>query len=163
MKKYLFIALAAFTFVTLSQSCKKKMKDADIQTAVSEQLGKMTDMKGGSVTVKEGVATITGECADQACMDKCKKGLEDAKISGVKSYDFQCKIAPAMPVVTAGDATLMSGLTDALKAYPTVKSAVKDGVVSLMGEIKKDAWMKLKPVIDKMKPKSIDPKGLVIK
>jgi osmotically-inducible protein OsmY len=162
MKKYLFIALAAFTFVTLSQSCKKKMKDADIQTAVSEQLGKMTDMKGGSVTVKEGVATITGECADQACMDKCKKGLEDAKVKGVKSYDFQCKIAPAMPVVTAADAAITKGLMDALKGTG-VTGSVKDGVVSLMGEIKKDAWMKLKPTIDKMKPKSIDPKGLVIK
>jgi hyperosmotically inducible periplasmic protein len=163
MKKYLFIALAAFTFVTISQSCKKKMKDADIQTAVTEQLGKMTDMKGAAVTVKDGIATVTGECPDQGCMDRCKKALEDAKIKGVKSIDWQCKVAAAMPVVTAGDATLMSGLTDALKAYPTVKSAVKDGVVSLMGEIKKDAWMKLKPVIDKLKPKSIDPKGLVIK
>jgi hyperosmotically inducible periplasmic protein len=163
MKKYLFIALAAFSFVTLSQSCKKKMKDEDIQKSAMEVVSKMSDMKNGAVSVKDGIATISGECADQGCMDKCKKAFEDAKIKGLKSIDWQCKMAPAMPVMTAADEVLTKGLAEALKAYPGITSAVKDGVVSLMGEIKKDGWMKLKQVIDKMKPKSIDPKGLTIK
>lgn len=164
MKKYLFIALAAFSFVTLSQSCKKKMKDEDIQKAAMEVVSKMSDMKNGSVTVKDGIATITGECADQGCMDKCKKAFEDAKVKGLKSIDWQCKVAAApMPVVTAADEALNKGLADALKDFGTVKAAVKDGVVTLTGEIKKDAWMKLKPMIDKLKPKSTDSKGLTIK
>jgi hyperosmotically inducible periplasmic protein len=133
MKKYLFIALAAFSFITLSQSCKKKMKDEDIQKSAMEVIGKMTDLKNGAVTVKDGVATINGDCADQGCMDKCKKAVEDAKIKGVKSIDWQAKIAPPPSMPTAGDADIQTAVAPLLKDIKGAAVTVANGIATVTG------------------------------
>jgi hyperosmotically inducible periplasmic protein len=146
MKKFLFMALAAFTLITLSQSCKKKLTDEGIAKNVTEQLSKMTDMKGAAVTVKDGVATITGECKDQACSDKCKKGLEDAKVDGVKSVEWKCTLAPPPPVsmTTTLDAPTMDKVKAGLKDMKGLTLAGFSGKGAIInGETSKEGKTKL--------------------
>jgi hyperosmotically inducible periplasmic protein len=118
MKKYLLFTLAAFAFLTLSQSCKKKMKDEDIQKSVMAEVAKMSDVSGGAVTVKDGIATITGVCKDQACSDKCKAALTDLKIKGVKEIKWDCTLAPP-------PASVATAVTDP-KVEAAIKAAMKD-------------------------------------
>jgi hypothetical protein len=65
--------------------------------------------------------------------------------------------APA-PVVIAADDPLSKGVTDAIKDYPGVKADVKDGVVTLTGDIKRAELQKLMMSLHTLKPKKIDNK-----
>lgn len=134
MKKYLFIALAAFSFITLSQSCKKKMKDEDIQKAATEKIAGMSDIKGGAVMVKDGVATLTGECKDEACKAKC--GEEIGKVKGVKSVTNNATItpvAPPAPVPAAGDEAIKTAAAPWLKDNKGAAVEVSNGVATVTG------------------------------
>jgi hyperosmotically inducible periplasmic protein len=137
MKKLLFMAVAAFTMLTFATSCKKKVSDADVQTAVTAALGKMTELKGGAVTVKDGVATVTGECMDQGCSDRCKKALEDLKIDGVKSVDWTCKLtpAPASLATTTADPKVSAAINAVLKDMPGVTVAYAAGKAIFSGTV----------------------------
>jgi hyperosmotically inducible periplasmic protein len=147
MKKLLFMAIAAFTMLTFATSCKKKVSDADVQTAVTAALGKMTELKGGAVTVKDGVATVTGECMDQGCSDRCKKALEDLKIDGVKSVDWTCKLTPApASLVTTLSADVQKKVTDGMKDIKGVVVSFAKGVV-LNGTVSAADNMKIKQML----------------
>jgi hyperosmotically inducible protein len=63
---------------------------------------------------------------------------------------------PPAPVVIAQDDPLTKGVTDATKDFPTVKSSVKDGVITLTGEIKRADLKKLMMTLHTLKPKKID-------
>jgi hyperosmotically inducible periplasmic protein len=156
MKKFLFMALAAFTLITLSQSCKKKLTDEGIQKAASEQIAKMADMKGAAVTVKDGIATVTGECKDQACSDKCKKALEDAKIEGVKSIEWKCTLAPPPPasLTTTMDAKTMQKVKDGMKDIKGVTVSFAGDKVVLEGAITDADRMKVMQMLNAANLKS---------
>ena len=61
-------------------SCNKKPKDADIQASIESVLSADADMANMMVTVKDGVATLSGECKDEACKAKCEAAV--AKVEG---------------------------------------------------------------------------------
>lgn len=66
------------------------------------------------------------------------------------------------PVEISSDATLRSSVNDVIKEYNGVEADVKDGVVTLRGNIRQD---QLQPLIDKvhgLKPKKVE-NQLVIK
>ena len=145
-------------------SCKPK--DADIKTSIDNAIKENADMAGLTADVKEGVVTLTGTCKDDACRAKCADAVKGMK--GVKEVINNISLPappppPAPPVVNAADEVLTKGLTDALKDIPGVTSAVKDGMVTLSGEIAKAKWVLLKQTIDKLKPAGYDLKGLKIK
>jgi hyperosmotically inducible periplasmic protein len=139
------------------------VKDADIKTAVEAAAKTNTDLAGLTVDVKDGVATITGMCKDDACKANCEKAV--AAIKGVKSVVNNCSVAPPppppAPVMTAADEALSKGMSDALKDLSTVKGEVKDGIITLTGEIKKDAVAKLMQTLNSLKPKKIENKMTV--
>jgi hypothetical protein len=84
MKKYLFLAIAAFTMLSFATSCKKKLKDEDIQKSAQEALTKAgMDTK---VAVVGGVATITGACKDDKCKADCCKQLHRYSSSRFLNY-----------------------------------------------------------------------------
>ena len=159
----LLLAIAIVTTVSFV-SCSPK--DADIQAAVQTKINAMPDMvKGATVEVKDGVATLTGECKDEMCKAECEKAAKETK--GVKSIvsNFSIAAPPVVfvpPVITADD-PLTKGVADATKDYPGVTAAVKDGVVSVTGEITKDKWKKLKMALDGLHPKKVDGSALTIK
>lgn len=102
-------------------SCKPK--DADIKAAVEKALQADPMMTGTTVDVKDGVATIGGECKDDACKAMCEKTV--AAVKGVKSVVNNCAVAPA--VVVAPPASLTTVLDAA------TQQKVKDGFKDIQG------------------------------
>lgn len=164
MKKLLtaFLVLAISASAISLSSCKKKLKDADIKAAIETALKADPMAAGTMVDVKDGVATISGECKDDMCKAACEKMVTAVK--GVKSVVNNCTVAPPpAPVEIAADDPLTQAVKDALTAFPGVTATVKDGIISLAGEIKKADLQKLMMVLQGLKPKKVDPSALVKK
>jgi len=139
-------------------SCKPK--DADIKAEIDKSIQSNPDMSGLSADVKDGVVTLTGTCKDNECKAKCATAVQGMK--GVKSVVDNITIPapppPPAPVVIAADDPLAKAVADAVKDHPTVKAEVKDGVITLTGDIKKDELKKLMPLLQSLKPKKVDNK-----
>jgi osmotically-inducible protein OsmY len=135
-------------------------KDTDINAAVDAKLKAIPDLAGVTASVKDGVATIAGECKDEAT-----KTLAETTVKGVdhvKSVVNNCTVAPPppapAPVVIAQDDPLTKSVNDAIKDYPTVKAEVKDGVVTLTGELSRSSNKKLIQAIQQLHPKKVENK-----
>lgn len=154
------IALMAFFILAISStSCKSKVSDADVKTAVETALKADPMAVNTMVSVEKGVATISGECKDDACKAHCADLVKGIK--GVKEVVNNCTIAP--PVVNSSDDALTMALTDALKDNPGVTGSVDMGKIVLKGEIAKAKWAALKQMLDKLTPKGYNLDGLTIK
>jgi osmotically-inducible protein OsmY len=160
------IAAIAISFT----SCKSTPKDADVKDLVETALKAEPMAADMKVDVKDGVATLTGECKDDMCKSKCEEIVKGIK--GVKSVVNNCTIKPAevmqtQPVVPEANMDALSkAVTDALKDFPGVTATVKDQIVTLSGEISKDKLQKLMMGLNALKTmglKSIDSKNLVKK
>ena len=143
------VLIATVSFI----SCKPK--DADVQKNVQAK-----EATGIMVEVKDGVATLTGEVADDAAKAKAEELAKGEK--GVKSVVNNITVATPVVVapapVIAVDDVLTKAVADATKDFPTVKTEVKDGIVWLSGEIKKADLPKLMMVLNSLKPKKIENK-----
>ena len=167
MKQKLSRLLLLFGAVALISSttpgCKSKVKDADVKTAVETALQANPETAGLMVDVKDGVATVSGEAKDEAA--KAKATELATAVKGVKSVENNVAIAPPPPpaqVEITTDDPLAAAVKDATKDFPTVTATVKDGVISVSGELKSDSWKKLKMALDGLKPKKVDASGLKI-
>lgn len=162
-KQFTSVSLIALLALAIGfTSCKKKVKDADIKAAIETALKADPMAVKTMVDVKDGIATITGECKDDACKSHCYDLV--TAIKGVKSVVNNCTVAPLpMPVVNADDEALTKGLADALKDQSGLQYAIKEGKIVLMGQISKAKWMILKPTLDKLKAKGYELAGLTIK
>ncbi|MGZ8558131.1 MAG: BON domain-containing protein, partial [Chitinophagaceae bacterium] len=122
------------------------------------------ETSGLMVDVKEGVATISGDAKDEAAKSKAAE-LATA-VKGVKSVQNNISVAQpsasVAPVEITADDPLTTAVKDATKDFPTVTASVKEGVISVSGELKSDAWKKLKMSLDGLKPKKVDASGLKI-
>ncbi len=166
MKKTLQLSLVllASLLVLGITSCKKKLKDADIQAAIETVLKADADMAGTTVSVKDGVATLSGVCKDEACKAKCEEAVK--KIEGVKSIVNNCTVAPPEVVVPPVSDALSQRIADAVKDFPGVKTELKDGVLTLTGEIQRASLQKLMMGLNALKSlglKKIESAGLVKK
>ena len=153
VKSVLVMLFVGFLFVACGP------KDADIQKEIAS---KMVDMPGMQVDVKDGVATISGNCKDDACKASCESIAKGVK--GVKSVVNNCVVVPppaetmAAPVEINSDAILNTSVATALTAYKGVTASVKDGVVTLTGDIKRDQLPALIQTIQELKPKKVENK-----
>ncbi|MFV0607184.1 MAG: BON domain-containing protein [Niabella sp.] len=154
MKKILAIlAIAAFTFSM--PACKSKVSDADIKTSVDAAIQANSSLSGVTSEIADGVATLTGNVADDAAKAAAETAIKGLK--GVKSVVNNLTVAPA-PVIATDDA-LTTAVTDALKDNPTVTAAVSpEGVVTLTGEIKKADLPTLMQKVQATRPKSVENK-----
>ncbi|MDP4265683.1 MAG: BON domain-containing protein [Bacteroidota bacterium] len=154
------IVLMLFTTVSVStiSSCKSKPKDTDIQTAITGKFSAVSELSAVTATVSDGVVTLSGECKDEASKANAENLAKETE--GVKSVINNCTVAappPApAPVVISADDQLIKGVADATKDFPGVKTSVKDGVVTLTGEIKKADLKKLMQSLHSLKPKKIE-------
>ena len=159
MKNHFSLLALILSFIIpsiLVSSCKEK--DSKIQAAVESSL-KENNMPEISASVKNGVVTLTGECKDEAGRSSVESIV--AKVKGVKQVINNCTVAQVVspaPVVITPDDALTRAVTDATKDYPTVKAAVKDGVITLTGDIKRANLQKLMMTLNTLKPKKIDNK-----
>jgi len=117
-----------------------------------------------TVSVEKGVATLTGECKDDACKAKCEEIAKSVK--GVQSVINTCNITPApapqqiveIPAVSEVD----TKVKDALKDFPTVTYTLSDGSITLSGEVSKTKLKTLMQSLQGINLK-VDSKGLVKK
>ncbi|TPG31819.1 BON domain-containing protein [Flavobacterium pectinovorum] len=135
-------------------------KDADIQKEIA---AKISALPGVEVTVKDGVATISGICKDEALKQNAESLIKGIK--GVKSVVNNCEIAAPEPVVTTPapveintDSVLNTSVSGVVKAYSGVTATVKDGVVTLTGAIKKEQLPALIQSVQELKPKKVENK-----
>lgn len=165
MKQQFSRLLLLFATVALisstSPGCKSKPKDADVKSSVETALRANPETNGLMVDVKDGVVTLTGDAKDEEA--KTKAAELATAVKGVKSVQNNVSVTPsAPPVEITADDPLTSAVKDATKDYPTVTATVKDGVISVSGELKSDDWKKLKMALDGLKPKRVDASGLKI-
>lgn len=134
-------------------------KDADIKANVDKAIA---GTQGITVDVAKGVATISGQFADDAAKSATEAAVRAVK--GVKSVvDNATVTPPPPPVVISPDDSLKTNVAAALKDYPKLSVDVKDGVVTLTGEVKKSDLPKVMQALSALKPKKIDNKAKVTK
>jgi hyperosmotically inducible periplasmic protein len=162
LSRMLLLISAIAVLGATTVGCKKKAKDADIKASIETALKADPMAAGTMVDVKDGVATISGECKDEMCKAACEKTV--AAVKGVKSVVNNCTVMPAPPPPTiSADDPLTTAVNDALKAFPGVSATVKDGIVSLTGQIAKADRQKLMMALQALKPKKVDVAGLTNK
>jgi hypothetical protein len=159
--RLLLLCMSVAVITTTISSCK--VKDADVKTSVETVLKANPDLQSVVADVKDGVASLSGEVKDEATKAAAEAGLKEIK--GLKSVVNNITIAappPPAPVVTApvvtADDPLAKSIVDAIKDNAGVKADVKDGVVTLTGEIKKTDLPKLIQKINALKPKKVENK-----
>ena len=74
----------------------------------------------------------------------------------VRASASSSTVVPPAPVISASDQVLIDGLITALKDNPTVTTAVKDGIITMTGEVKKADLPKILQKISALKPVKID-------
>ncbi len=164
-KRWLGGLLPLFLLVSMVMvSCGPK--DADIQKSIDTAVKADADLSGLAVSVKDGVATISGETKDDAAKSKVETLVKGIK--GVKNVINNVSIAappppPPAPVEVAADDPLTKAVADATKDFPSVKAAVKDGIITVSGEITRANLKKLMMALNTLKPKQIIQKELTIK
>lgn len=141
-------------------SCKGKVSDADIQTEVNK---KLSDEAGSSLTasVNNGVVTLSGTCKDETCRQSCADEAKEVK--GVTSVVNNISVAaPQAPVEISADPVLQQSVDNVVNTYKGVKAEVKDGVVTLRGEIERSKLQDLMMALNALKPKKVE-NQLVVK
>jgi hyperosmotically inducible periplasmic protein len=131
-------------------------KDADIKAGVDKAI---TGVQGVTVDVAKGVATISGQFADSAAKASTEALVKTVK--GVKSVVNNATVVP--PVVISPDDMLKSSVAAALQGFSTLTADVKDGVVTLSGEVKKSDLPKVMQALSALNPKKIENKATVKK
>ena len=112
--------IAALMLAVGFTSCKPK--DSDIQASVETALKADAGAANTKVSVVDGVATLSGECKDDACKTGCETLVKGIK--GVKSVVNNCT---TVPVVAAPASTTTSSLDAA------TQQKVKDGLKDMVG------------------------------
>jgi len=138
------VVLATLTFT----SCKPK--DEDIKAKVEAALKADAMMAGTSVDVKDGVATISGQCKDPQCKEMCEKTVLGVK--GVKSVINNCTIMPSPEPAPASMTTLLNEATqqkvkDGLKDIKGVSVEFSGDKAILTGEVTKADRMKIMQIL----------------
>ena len=154
MKAFRLVSMLALILaVGVATTSCKKVKDADVQTAVQTALAANPDLAGVSVAVLNQVATLTGTVKDDAA--KAYAESTASAVQNVKSVINNIEVVPPVPDFTAIDAALNTALADALKDHKTVKAEVKDGVVTLTGEIRKRDLPTLMQKVNALNPQQV--------
>ena len=154
MKKTSLISMLALALLHEEGVSSCKPKDADIQKAVQTAIAANPDAAGVAAVVEKGVVTLTGEVKDEAASVALNALAAGQK--GVKSVVNSLTVVPPAPVISASDQVLIDGLITALKDNPTVTTAVKDGIITMTGEVKKADLPKILQKISALKPVKID-------
>jgi len=117
----------------LLAACGKK--DADIQKAVADKLA-ADNVQGVTVSVKDGVATLSGEVADITVKNKAETSAKS--VDGVKSVVNNTTPKPPPPPVAAPpDAMLKGKVEENLKKAGCTGATVviANGTVTLSGTV----------------------------
>ena len=147
--------LLFFCFVVFLASCKQGSSDKDIENDLTSKI--RSSAPGVVMTVKNGVVTLSGTCPDESCKHTSETSAKQTK--GVKEVINNIIIstppAPAPTVEITSTDTLQTSLNSLLSAYKSVKGTVKDGVITLTGEVKRSELTPLMQSVNELKPKRV--------
>ena len=133
MKVKLFTVLM-LAVAMMASACGKS--DADLTKAVNDKL-KADGVTGVTATVKDGVATLTGEVADVTVKTKAEASAKT--VEGVKSVDGAGVKTKPLPTATpaAADPALTGKITEDLKKAGCTGASVTvvNGKVTVTGEV----------------------------
>lgn len=121
------------------------------------EASKAVEGHSASIEVKSGVVTISGRFANDSTRTAVETALKAVK--GVKSVVDNATVAP--PVVISADDLLKAGVVAVLKDVPTLQVDVKDGVITLTGEVQKSALPAIMQALSALQPKKINNKATV--
>ena len=144
-----FVLIAAL-FVA---ACGKS--DADIAKAASDKLA-AEKVSGVSVVVKDGVATLSGEVADQTVKAKAETAVKG--VEGVKSVTNGVTLKPLPPPPPPSPDKMLEGtINEGLKKKEIsgVTVSVTDGEVTLSGSVDKARVAEVMMVANEAKPKKV--------
>lgn len=147
------ITVITFAAAMMLVACGKS--DADIAKAATDKLA-AEKVSNVTVTVKDGVATLTGEVADATVKSKAETAVKG--VEGVKSVTNNITLKPLpTPPPVADDKMLEGTINEGLKkaGIEGVKIEVKDGEVTFSGKVDKDKVMKVQEIIADAKPKKM--------
>ncbi len=157
LKTSFSVFLLAFSLLLSVSGCKKKPDDAaltqSIQTAVQSIPGVM-------VSVKEGVATLSGEVESDALIAQAETAAKG--IEGVKSVVNTLTVkAPVMaePVRTfSPDDSLKTVVDENFKKYNItgVTATVQGGEITLTGDVKRAQLQDVIKAANEAKPKKVN-------
>ena len=149
------IILAATVSFT---SCKES--DSEVKTRVEEKLQANQETAGTSVSVNDGVATLTGEVGTENGRIESESITKGTK--GVKTVVNNLTVTPpAPPVTVTPDDPLTIAVRDATKDHPGVIATVENGTVTLTGTISKADNVILMQKINALEPGKLDNKLIV--
>ena len=152
--KIKFLAIATIISAVLLAGCWGK-SDADLAKAAGDALKGDPATSGVTVEVKDGVATIKGEVADDAAKATAES---KAKVEGIKSVKNEVTVKAPPPAASAADPELKKKVEEAIKktGVTGIEIEVKDGVVTLRGSISKDKLASVMQAAQEAKPKKVD-------
>ena len=134
-------------------SCKPG--DAKIAENAKEKVSSVSPAV--TVDVKDGVATLGGEVADESTKAAAETAVKDVK--GVTSVVNNISVPPPPPppVQINPDEVLRKSVDSAIsaKGITGVTATVNDGVVTLTGSIKKADRVKAMQAVNEIKPKKV--------
>ncbi len=152
--KIKFLVITSIISMILLAGCGGK-SDADLSNAAADALKGDSATSGVTVEVKDGVATIKGEVADDAAKAKAE---QLAKVEGITSVNNEVSVTPPPPAASKPDPDLKTEVEEGLKKknITGISVDVKDGVVTLRGSVSKDKLPEVMMVANEAKPKSVD-------
>lgn len=147
------IFLAVFLSVSvLFFSCAPK--DSEVQSKITEKFAATPELSGASVTVDKGVATITGELADEAARAEAENVAKDVK--GVKSVVNNTTVTPPPPPPPPVASDITQAVIDATKDFPTVTATVNNGEITLTGTLDRSQLPTLMQSLNALNPSKIN-------
>ena len=150
------LALPTFILFVSLAACNSKTSDADVKTSVDNAIAANSNLSGVYADVNDGVVTLTGQVKDETAKASAETTAKGVK--GVKSVTNNLTVAPlpAAPVEITADDPLKASVDNTIKDYPGVAATVKDGVITLTGQIKRADLQNLMKALNTLKPKKIE-------
>ncbi len=152
--KIKFLTVLTLGVALFISACGGK-SDADVQKAAADKL-RADNVAGATVTVKDGVATLTGEVADAATKTKAETS---AKVEGVKSVVNNLTVKPLpTPPPAAPDPMIKTAIEDGFKKAGCTGATVEvmNGVATLRGTVPKGKLGECVMAANQAKPNRVD-------
>lgn len=150
VKFFTVLMLAVALFMS---ACGKS--DADLTKAATDKLT-ADKVSGVTVSVKDGVATLTGEVADQLVKAKAESSVKS--VEGIKSVTNNCTLKPLPPPPPPSPDKMLEGtINESLKkkGITGITVTVADGEVTLSGIAPKAKWPDIMMAANEAKPKKV--------
>ncbi len=158
IKSIFFVYLLAICALLTVSSCKKKPDDAALTQSIQT---KLQGISGVMVAVKEGVVTLSGEVETESMIAEAAAAAQ--AVEGVKSVMNSLTVKPVpvveapAPVVINPDDSIRTVVEENFKKYNIsgVTASVKEGVVTLTGNVTRKQLQEVMKAANETKPKQV--------